>query len=153
MRGDRQRQVPSGTVLWMGILSIAWYVGLSLISENILYDSISALGLMIAFYYGLTGFACAIYYRHELLKSVKNFLLIGVAPVLGGLILTWVFIESCINLSDPSKASSGAIFGVGAPLGVGLGALLLGVVLMLWERYARPAFFRRRPQVVDSERS
>lgn len=41
----------------MGGLSIAWYVGLTLISENILFDSIAALGLMIAFYYGLTGFA------------------------------------------------------------------------------------------------
>jgi amino acid transporter len=144
---------PHVATILMGILSITWYVGMTLISKNILYDSLSALGLMIAFYYGLTGFACAIYYRRELLKSVKNFLLIGVAPVLGGLILTWVFIESCINLSDPSNASSGAIFGVGAPLVVGLGALLLGVVLMLWERYARPAFFRRRPQVADSERS
>ena len=36
---------------------------------------------MIAFYYGLTGFACVIYYRHELLKSARNFLLIGVAAV------------------------------------------------------------------------
>ena len=53
-------------------------------SENILYDSIAALGLMIAFYYGITGFACAFYYRHELFKSAKNFFLVGVAPVLGG---------------------------------------------------------------------
>ena len=28
---------------------------------------------MIAFYYGLTGFACAIYYRRELLNSAQNF--------------------------------------------------------------------------------
>ena len=37
-----------------------------LISENFLFDSLSALSLMIAFYYGLTGLACAIYWRHEL---------------------------------------------------------------------------------------
>ncbi len=42
----------------MGVLSIVWYVGLTIVSENILFDSIAALGLMIAFYYGLTGFAC-----------------------------------------------------------------------------------------------
>ncbi len=35
---------------------------------------------MIAFYIGLTGFACAIYYRRELLRSVKNFFFIGVGP-------------------------------------------------------------------------
>ena len=39
----------------MGVLSIVWYVGLTIISENILFDSIAALGLMIAFYYGITG--------------------------------------------------------------------------------------------------
>ncbi len=38
---------------------------------------------MIAFYYALSGFACAIYYRHELFKTVKNFVFIGAAPVLG----------------------------------------------------------------------
>ena len=68
----------------MGALSIVWYVGLTIVSENILFDSIAALGLMIAFYYGITGFACAIYYRRELLRSVKTFLLIGVGPTLGG---------------------------------------------------------------------
>ena len=36
---------------------------------------------MIAFYYALTGFACAIYYRRELTKSVKNFFFIGVGPL------------------------------------------------------------------------
>ena len=30
---------------------------------------LAALGLMIAFYYGLTGYACAIYYRHQLLHE------------------------------------------------------------------------------------
>ena len=60
-------------------LSIVWYVGLTIVSENILFDSIAALGLMIAFYYGLTGFACVIYYRRELFKSARNFVMIGVA--------------------------------------------------------------------------
>ena len=50
---------PSTSTILMGALSIAWYVGLTIVSENILFDSIAALGLMIAFYYGLTGFACA----------------------------------------------------------------------------------------------
>ena len=71
---------PTSSTIWMGVLSIVWYVGLTIVSENILFDSIAALGLMIAFYYGLTGFACTIYYRRELAQSVKTFFLIGVAP-------------------------------------------------------------------------
>ena len=49
---------PHVSTILMGVLSIVWYVGLTIVSENILFDSIAALGLMIAFYYGLTGFAC-----------------------------------------------------------------------------------------------
>ena len=79
---------PSTSTIWFGIVSIVWYVGLTFLSENILADSITALGLMIAFYDGITGFACAIFYRHELTRSAKNFVMIGVAPTVGGLMLT-----------------------------------------------------------------
>ena len=53
---------PSDSTIWMGAVSIAFYVGLTLLSENILADTIAAVGLMIAFYYGLTGFACVWFY-------------------------------------------------------------------------------------------
>ncbi len=86
---------PHVSTILMGVLSIVWYVGLTIVSENILFDSIAALGLMIAFYYGLTGFACTIYYRRQLLRSLKSFLLIGVGPTLGGLMLTGIFVKSC----------------------------------------------------------
>lgn len=72
----------------IGALAILWYVPAKLISENFLLDSLSALSLMIAFYYAMTGYACAFYYRHELLKSVRNLLFVGVAPVVGALMLT-----------------------------------------------------------------
>ena len=39
---------------------------------------------MIAFYYGLTGYACVDVLPRELFKSVKNLLFIGVAPDRGG---------------------------------------------------------------------
>jgi amino acid transporter len=142
---------PHVATILMGALSIAWYVALTIVSENILFDSIAALGLMIAFYYGLTGYACTWYYRHELLKGVKSFVLIGVAPLLGGVILTYVFVQSCIDLSKPENSESGdSWLGLGPPLVIGLGFLLLGVVLMLWWRFSgHIEFFRRRPEVVD----
>jgi amino acid transporter len=134
----------------MGILSIVWYVGLTIVSENILFDSIAALGLMIAFYYGMTGFACAIFYRRELLKSAKNFFFIGVSPVLGGLILTYVLIKSIIDLSKPENSESGASwFGVGPPLVIGVATMLLGVILMIWWNTKEKEFFQRKPEVVD----
>jgi amino acid transporter len=139
---------PSQSTIWMGILSVAWYVGLTILSEDILFDSIAALGLMIAFYYGLTGYACAIYYRHELTRSAKNLLFMGVAPVLGGLILTWAFVQSCIDLLDPENSESGSSWlGVGPPFVIGIGFLLFGVVLMLIQWRVSPEFFRRKLEV------
>jgi amino acid transporter len=141
---------PHVSTLLMGGLSIVWYVGLTLISKNILFDSIAALGLMIAFYYGLTGFACTIYYRRELFRSVKTFLLIGVGPLLGGVILFAILVKSCVDLSRPANSESGdSWFGVGPPLVIGFGFLVMGVVLMLYWRVAHPVFFRRKPQVAD----
>ena len=75
-----RHQTPDASTIWFGTGSIIWYVGLTLISENILFDSIAALGLMIAFYYGLTGFAAAIYYRREMFSTERT------ADVVGGLV-------------------------------------------------------------------
>src|SRR4029079_9724118 len=76
---------PTVSTLLMGLFSVRWYVGVTMVSENILFDSISALGLMIAFYYGLTGYACVVYYRHQLLTNVKTFVLVGGRPLRAGL--------------------------------------------------------------------
>jgi amino acid transporter len=142
---------PSVSTLLMGALSITWYVGLTIVSENILFDSLAALGLMIAFYYGLTGFACTIYYRRELFKSVKNFVMIGVAPLLGGAILTAVMVKSIIDLSDPANSESGdSWFGLGPPLVIAIISLVLGIVLMLWWRFVSGSdFFRRKPELAN----
>jgi amino acid transporter len=139
---------PHVSTILMGVLSIVWYVGLTIVSENILFDSIAALGLMIAFYYGITGFACTIYYRRQLTRSLKSFLLIGVGPTLGGLMLTAIFLKSCWDLSKPENSESGdSWFGLGPPLVIGVGFLLLGVVLMFIWNAQHPAFFRRKPEV------
>jgi hypothetical protein len=39
---------------------------MTFVSENVLVDTILSLGLMICFYYGLTAFAAAWYFRKEL---------------------------------------------------------------------------------------
>jgi amino acid transporter len=143
---------PSTSTIWMGVLSIVWYAFLTVVSEDILFDSIAALGLMIAFYYGLTGFACPIYYRRELFKSAKNAIMIGVAPLLGALILTFLFIKESIDLADPANSDSGnSWFGLGPPLVIGVGFLLFGVVLMFLQQRADPEFFRQKPEVVGPD--
>jgi amino acid transporter len=142
---------PHVSTVLMGVASIAWYVSLTLVSEDILFDSLAALGLMISFYIGLTGFACAIYYRRELLRSVKNFFFIGVGPLLGGAILFYLLVKNAIELSDPANSESGnSWLGIGPPLVIAVFFLILGVLLMFVQWRKVPEFFRRKPEVVPA---
>ena len=137
---------PHVSTILIGILATVWYVPLNLISENFLFDTLSALSLMIAFYYALSGVACVIYYRHELTKSVRNFVFIGLAPAIGSLLLAFLFLRSLSDLADPETSYSGSSFlGLGLPLVIGLGFLLLGAVLMVLWRIGNPrGYFQRR---------
>ena len=127
-------------------LAIAWYVPVNIASENFLFDTLSALSLLIAFYYALTGYACVIFYRRELTRSVKNFIFIGVGPFVGATILALLFCKSAFDLRDAETSYSGtSVFGLGVPLAIGLGFLLLGgVLLVLWHLGGHPEFFGRR---------
>src|SRR5262249_52787601 len=78
---------PSDATIWMGGVSIVFYVGLTLISDNILADTIAAVGLMIAFYYGLTGFACVWFYRKTMWRKPRDIIMQGVIPATGGILL------------------------------------------------------------------
>jgi amino acid transporter len=142
---------PHVSTVLMGAASIVWYVGLTIASEDILFDSLAALGLMIAFYLGVTGFACTIYYRRELLRSVKNFFFIGVGPTLGGVVLFYLLVKNGIELADPANSESGnSWLGLGPPLVIAVFFLVLGVLLMVVQWRKLPAFFRRRPEVVPA---
>ena len=69
---------------------------------------------MIAFYYALSGLACVVYYRRELTRSVKNFLFIGVAPLIGAAMLGYLFVESIRVFADPEESYTGQeILGLG----------------------------------------
>jgi amino acid transporter len=143
---------PSVSTIWMGAVSIVFYVGLTLISSNVLQDSILAVGIMIAFYYGMTGFACAWQFRRDL-HSPRDVVMKFVIPLLGGILMIGVFVEACIQYAAPDYGYT-VIFGVGGVFVIGLGTLVVGALLMvIYERLA-PAFFRgetlhgEKPEVV-----
>src|SRR5712671_2648828 len=80
---------PTVSTITMGVISIVVYVGLNYSSNGIgvIGDAVIAIGLYIAFYYGLTGFACAWYYRKNLTSSARNLWMQGILPVTGALML------------------------------------------------------------------
>ena len=68
------------------------------------------------------------------------------------MILTWALVRSAFDLADPANSESGdAWFGLGPPLVIAVGFMLLGVVLMILARVTAPEFFRRRAEVVSDE--
>jgi amino acid transporter len=133
---------PSTATLVAGGGTAAFYVGMTLISENVLIDTIYALGLMICFYYGLTAFACVWWFRRDLGRSARDLVFKGVFPLLGGLVLAAVFVQTAVDTLDPAYGSGSAVFGVGSVFVIGIGLLVLGAVLMLLWRARHPEFFR-----------
>jgi amino acid transporter len=140
----------AGTVIY-GVLSLIWYVGLTALSANVLADSIAALGLTIAFYYGINGYAVPWFYRHQVFTSARKFLMLLVFPILGALIMTWALVKSFIDLYNPANSSSGTSwFGVGPPFILGAGFILSGVVLMIVAAFHYKDFFRRKTETVET---
>lgn len=141
---------PGTATIWMAAISIAWYVGLTIASENALFDSIASIGLFIAFYYGVTGLACVVYFRHQLMKSAKTLVLVGIVPLLGAIMMAYILVKSVIDLSDPANSESGASwFGLGPPLVIAIGFMILGVILMLLRYATHRRFFQQKAQTAE----
>ncbi|MFL5866590.1 MAG: APC family permease [Thermoleophilaceae bacterium] len=144
-------QTPTWSTLLMGGVSAIWLVALLAFnpSQNVLGDSISALGFSICFYYGMTGIACAVYYRRELFKSVQNFLFAGLVPLIGAGILGYIFVKAFHDYSQAGFNYSKPILGIETPIFIGIGALVLGAVLMVISMFSYRDFFRRRPEAAE----
>jgi amino acid transporter len=142
---------PSFSTLLMGGLSIVWTVALLAFNPNqdVLGDTISALGFSVCFYYGFTGLACAVYFRRELFKSVRNFLFAGVIPVVGGGMMAYVAVKAYSYYSTAGNNYSKPVLGIQTPIFVGIGGLILGIILMFASIPFFPRFFARRPEVAD----
>ena len=141
-----------GTVI-LAVLSILWYVLLTWANVDLLWDSISALGIIVCLTYGGTGLAATVYYRKELLKSAKNFVLMGLAPALGGLMLLLILVRVLVDdfRYAPGGNSRVDIGGYGAVFVMGAALIAVSIVLMVAMRVLRPAFFRRRPETWPGE--
>ena len=144
---------PTVSTIVMGAVSIALYVGLNYTSNGIgvIGDAVIAIGLYIAFYYGLTGFACAWYYRKNLTSSARNLWMQGILPVTGGLILWFLGGWSMWLDYDVATANDYTMWTVpvihwqiGGAFVIAVAAALAGLVFYLFCRYVRPGapFFK-----------
>jgi amino acid transporter len=149
-RMHKRYLTPTVSTIGFGALSIVVTVVLLLLSESVLEDAIVSIGFPICFYYGFTGIACAVYYRRELSKSARNFLLLGLAPLAGGLMLFGVGVYAAIYYGHKSHVSSKPILGITLPLWLGIGGMLLGAVVMIGSRPFFREFFSRKTEVAPA---
>ncbi|MEU8133649.1 APC family permease [Streptodolium elevatio] len=136
----RFRTPTTGTVFF-GAAAAATLAALTLLSEDFLGDAILCIGLLIAFYYGVTGLACAWHFRRTLRDSTRNLLLRGVLPVVGGLMMLAAFTRSAYDMFDPDYGYT-SLGGVGGVFILGIGTILLGAAAALFARTRYPGFFR-----------
>jgi amino acid transporter len=126
-RIDPRRLTPDFSTWFFGVGSIVWYLFLVIVSRNTSTDlytsSIGAVGMAIAVYYGLSGISCIFYFRRWILKSFKNFVLMGFLPGFGGVVLLYVFYAT---VRDNLKADGDRVL-----LITGTGLLIAGIPLML----------------------
>jgi amino acid transporter len=137
---------PSVSTWGFGLISIAVAVPLILISETVLELAVVALGIPVCFYYGTTGFACAWYYRRELFKSARNFLLVGLAPLIGGGIFYGIGIKAITYYAHKANAEGKEYLGLTLPIWLGGIGMIAGLVLMFIARPFFREFFARKTE-------
>ena len=123
---------PTVSTWAMGAASVAFYVAMTYVKNgSLLTDLIAAVGLQIAFYYGLTGLASAWYFRGRT-SGVKELFLTVILPLAGGVILLGAGVGSARTFWNPAHDTGGVtIWGVGGTFVLGVGAMALGIPLML----------------------
>ncbi len=140
---------PTVSTLVMGVISIGLYILLNFISHgNPIGDAVTAIGLYIAFYYGLTAFSCVWYYRRTLTRTPRDLVMQGILPLLGGLIMyaagiyslqsDWVWSNSLTYWTVP-----GLHWRIGGIFIIAFLAALAGVLGFIYMRIVHPPFFRK----------
>jgi amino acid transporter len=144
----RKHLTPTVSTVVMGAVSIVLYAAFNYISKgNVIPDAVTAIGVYIAFYYGLTALECVWYYRKTLTSSARNLWMRGILPGLGWLIMWTAGIWS---LQSDWTATYGFTFWtvpglhweIGGIFLIALGAAVAGLLFFIYMRITAPPYFK-----------
>lgn len=115
------RKTPIIASLVVAVIGVLLFVGANFVGSigTIFNDAINAFGLQVAIYYSLAGLSVVVLYRRHLFKSPKNFLLMGLWPLVGAIFMITMFVKDVPTLNATTLA-------------VGLGAVGLGVIPLVY---------------------
>ncbi|WP_017614953.1 APC family permease [Nocardiopsis salina] len=131
------------------VIASVFYAVMRVISENVLWDTITTLGMMVCFYYGVTALACVWYFRREATASLGDLVSKLVAPLLGGILLLVFFFQTAWDSMDPAYGSGSEVGGVGLVFVLGMAIFVLGLIVMAVQYARSPEFFRRRFETAE----
>ena len=145
---------PYVALMWSSIVASVFYAVMRFLSEDVLWDTITTLGMMVCFYYGITALSSMWYFRKTALQQGKaHFFNAFLLPGLGGIFLIVTFVQTTVDSFDPAFGSGSNIAGIGLVGILGVLVLLIGVIIMLvWSRKA-PSFFEGKVLSIGDDSS
>jgi amino acid transporter len=158
---------PAVATFTIGGLAIASFIALDVLSTSFRAESLAALGLFVAFYYGIAGLSNAVYFRKVAVRSAKKMVMLIVLPLVGAASLFGVVVKSVIDFVGDASGTWSSALGVQPPLVIATGFMVIGAAYIGYRhltgrkhqflgarREAAPAdFFEREAQAAgQSER-
>jgi amino acid transporter len=111
-------KTPAEGTIVLAVLS-AIVIGITTFSSSantVFGKLITDIGILVAFYYGVTGLSCAWAFRKVLTRSVGIFLLAGLFPAVGGAVLLWVGYEVIVTGGTSVAVPTLVVMAAGIPL-------------------------------------
>jgi amino acid transporter len=137
-----------GSVIMGAISAVIALASLGLGSSlgAVVTAGVTSIGLLVAFYYGMVGIACAVYYRRALSRNLKGLIFAGVIPLLSA--LTLFGLAGYLTYQDWTSTDTFAFdatngrFNVLVPAAV----LLAGIPALIYAVLARHPKYMSMPQ-------
>ncbi|UFS97117.1 APC family permease [Nocardia huaxiensis] len=146
---DPRYRTPVFSTWMFGGLSIVLYVVLNFASGGrLIADAVTAIGISIGLYYGLTGVSCAWLYRDRFATSPRTLVMKGLLPAAGGFALLFAAGWTAVTSWQPAEDTASwqlpfpPHWHIGSTFLLGVGTLLLGVPIYLILAKVMPPFFR-----------
>jgi amino acid transporter len=117
----KKYKTPIVATMTITVVGLGLFVGSQFIGSlgKIMTDAIAAIGVQISIYYSLAGFSVVVLFRKMIFKSVKNFIFMGLWPLIGAAFMAIMFIKVIPTLDHLTKV-------------VGFGTIALGLIPMIW---------------------
>lgn len=101
--------------------------------SSVMTNAINAIGLQVVFYYALAALSVLFYYRKILFKTVANFFLLFLFPLIAALFLIIVGVADIPSLGAVAD-------------GVGIGLIAIGIIPLVWGRVRGQTDFYQQPR-------